>query len=84
LAEGRQGNLVLANIQTDILIPHSDPLVKGVKLGGTLALSGILTKELNQVRDHFEARFAQLRPDVRLKIDSREDGEWGDLLIESI
>jgi ribosomal protein L11 methyltransferase len=84
LAEGRQGNLVLANIQTDVLIPHSDPLVKGVKLGGTLALSGILTKELNQVRDHFEARFAQLRPDVRLKIDSREDGEWGDLLIESI
>lgn len=79
---GRQGDLVLANIQTDVLIPYSDPLVNGVKPGGTLALSGILTKELDQVREHFEARFAQLRPDVGLRIDNREDGEWGDLLFE--
>lgn len=79
-AEGRQGDLVLANIQTDVLIPHSDPLVNGVKDGGTLALSGILTKELSQVREHFEARFAELRSDINLQIDSREDGEWGDLL----
>lgn len=81
-ADGRQGDLVLANIQTDVLIPHSDPLVNGVKDGGTLALSGILTKELTQVREHFEARFAALRSDVSLQIDSREDGEWGDLLFE--
>lgn len=78
-AGGRQGDLVLANIQTDVLIPHSDPLVYGVKDGGTLALSGILTKELNQVREHFEERFAELRRQVSLQIDSREDGEWGDL-----
>lgn len=79
-AGGRQGDLVLANIQTDVLIPHSDPLVNGVKDGGTLALSGILTKELNQVREHFAARFTELRSDISLQIDSREDGEWGDLL----
>lgn len=79
-AAGRQGDLVLANIQTDVLIPHSDPLVNGVKDGGTLALSGILTKELSQVREHFEARFTALRSDINLQIDSREDGEWGDLL----
>lgn len=78
-ADGRQGNLVLANIQTDVLIPHSDPLVNGVKAGGTLALSGILTKELDQVRDHFEKRFSELR-DTKVQIDSRQDGEWGDLL----
>lgn len=79
-AGGRQGDLVLANIQTDVLIPHSDPLVNGVKDGGTLALSGILTKELSQVREHFAARFTELRSDISLQIDSREDGEWGDLL----
>jgi ribosomal protein L11 methyltransferase len=79
-ADGRQGDLVLANIQTDVLIPHSTPLVKGVKATGTLALSGILTKELEQVRAHFAAQFAALRPEISLTIDSREDGEWGDLL----
>ncbi|MGZ0657270.1 50S ribosomal protein L11 methyltransferase [Coraliomargarita sp. W4R53] len=79
-AGGRQGDLVLANIQTDVLIPHCDPLVNGVKADGTLALSGILTKELEQVRKHFAAQFAAQRPEVTITIDSREDGEWGDLL----
>lgn len=79
-AGGRQGDLVLANIQTDVLIPHCDPLVHGVKTSGTLALSGILTKELEQVRRHYAEQFAKQRPDVSIDIDSREDGEWGDLL----
>lgn len=79
-ANGRQGDLVLANIQTDVLIPHSDPLVTGVKDGGTLALSGILTKELDLVRSHFEKRFAELRSDQNITTDTREDGEWADLL----
>ncbi|MDP4694434.1 MAG: 50S ribosomal protein L11 methyltransferase, partial [Opitutales bacterium] len=79
-ANGRQGDLVLANIQTDVLIPHSDPLVTGVKDGGTLALSGILTKELDLVRSHFEKRFAELRSDQSITTDTREDGEWADLL----
>lgn len=79
-AGDRQGNLVLANIQTDVLIPHCDPLIKGVKAGGTLALSGILTKELDQVRTHFAEQFAAQRPEAEIAIDSRRDGEWGDLL----
>ncbi len=79
-ANGRQGDLILANIQTDVLIPHSDPLVNGVKDGGTLALSGILTKELDLVRAHFEKRFAELRPDQSITVDTRADGEWADLL----
>ncbi|MEM8867702.1 MAG: 50S ribosomal protein L11 methyltransferase [Verrucomicrobiota bacterium] len=79
-ANSRQGDLVLANIQTDVLIPHADPLVHGVKNGGTLALSGILTKELCQVRAHFETRFAEQRPEEKITVDSRSDGEWGDLL----
>lgn len=81
-AEGRQGDLVLANIQTDVLIPHSDSLVHGVKAGGTLALSGILTKELDLVRTHYVEQFAKQRPNVQINVNSREDGEWGDLLFE--
>lgn len=75
----RQADLLLANIQTDVLIPHSDPVVFGVKPGGTLALSGILVKELDLVRAHYEARFAELRPEDTITLDSRQDGEWGDL-----
>lgn len=78
-AGDRQGDLVLANIQTDVLIPHCTPLIHGVKSDGILALSGILTKELSQVRDHYAAEFAKQRPEVNLTIDTREDGEWADL-----
>ena len=77
--KNRQADLLLANIQTDVLIPHSDPVVFGVKPGGTLALSGILVKELDLVRAHYEARFAELRPEDTITLDSRQDGEWGDL-----
>ncbi|MFQ3224494.1 MAG: ribosomal protein L11 methyltransferase [Lentimonas sp.] len=76
---GRQADLLLANIQTDVLIPHCNPVVHGVKSGGTLALSGILVKELDLVRAHYEAKFAELRPEDTITVDSRQDGEWGDL-----
>jgi len=77
---GRQADLLLANIQTDVLIPEADHLVCAVKPGGRLALSGILVKELEQVRAVYEARFARHRPDSNLSVDSRTDGEWADLL----
>jgi ribosomal protein L11 methyltransferase len=77
--KGRQADLLLANIQTDVLIPHCTPVVMGVKSGGTLALSGILVKELELVRRHYEAKFAELRPKDTISVDSRQDGEWGDL-----
>lgn len=79
--KGRKADLVLANIQTDVLIPHSDDLVQAVQAGGTLALSGILIKELELVRKHYAARFADLRNE-KITIDSREDGEWADLCIQ--
>jgi ribosomal protein L11 methylase PrmA len=62
-----------------VLIPHCNPVVHGVKSGGTLALSGILVKELDLVRAHYEAKFAELRPEDTITVDSRQDGEWGDL-----
>ena len=79
-AGGRHGDLVLANIQTDVLIAHCDLLAKSVKAGGTVALSGILTKELDQVKTYFVKQFAAQRPEAGFAIDSRKDGEWCDLL----
>jgi ribosomal protein L11 methyltransferase len=81
--EGRTADLVLANIQTDVLIPHSDFIIHAVGEGGTLALSGILAKELEQVRDHYAARFEGLRLGA-IEANSRIDGEWADLLIQRV
>lgn len=79
---GKPADLLLANIQADVLIPHSDPVVLGANKGGTIALSGILVKELDTVRAHYSERFAVLRPEVCLSVDSRTDGEWADLCLK--
>ena len=79
----RKADLILANIQTDVLIPYSDHIVHAVAAGGTLALSGILAKELDQVRQHYEARFTDLELGP-LSLDSRIDGEWADLWIRRV
>lgn len=76
---GRQADFLMANIQTDVLIPQSTPVINGVKASGTLALSGILIKELEQVREHYIAQFKALQ-NREVQVDSRTDGEWGDLL----
>ncbi len=79
--KGRQADLILANIQTDVLIPQADYLIQAVAPHGTLALSGILAKELDQVAEHYESRFTALELGP-LAIDSRVDGEWADLRIQ--
>lgn len=80
--KNRQADLILANIQTDVLLPHADCLVHAVAPGGVLALSGILAKELEEVEAHYRARFKALKEGT-VHVDSRIDGEWADLLIES-
>ena len=79
--QGRQADLLLANVQTDVLIPHADPIVMAVHPGGTLALSGILAKELDLVRAHYLQKFKDLRPHTEIEDDSRIDGEWSDLYL---
>lgn len=81
LAPG-SADLLMANIQTDVLIPFSDPVVECVRAGGVIALSGILGRELEQVQKHYKKRFAELRPGEPVSFDSRVDGEWADLCIE--
>ena len=78
-----RADLLLANIQTDILIPFSQRLVQSISPTGTLVLSGILTKEVEQVRTHYTNEFTRMHPGEVINIDSREDGEWSDLQFQA-
>jgi ribosomal protein L11 methyltransferase len=75
-----QADLLLANIQADILMPAADFLLRALRPGGTLALSGILTREIETVREHFESVAKSLFKGL-FEMNSREDGEWADLCI---
>lgn len=72
---GRQGGIVLANIQADILQKFSAQLLQSVEPDGALVLSGILAREIDQVRAHFEAAAPAW------KVESRVLNEWADLLL---
>lgn len=76
-----QADLLLANIQADVLIPAAENLVGALRPGGTLALSGILTREIETVREAFAAACQSLLV-CEVLMDSREDGEWADLCIQ--
>jgi ribosomal protein L11 methyltransferase len=69
------GDLVLANIQSDVLLANRQSLLRAVASGGTLVLSGILASELESVRAGFGADAAGW------KIESRTLGEWSDLVL---
>lgn len=75
---GREGavDVVLANIQADVLMRFARELVAAVAPGGCLVLSGILAVENATVR----ATFAALTPGW--EIDTREMGEWSDVLLK--
>jgi ribosomal protein L11 methyltransferase len=74
---GRQAEVVLANIQSDILRQNAAALLAAVADGGSLILSGILAVELAEVR----TAFAALAP--HWFIESRTLGEWSDLWLRS-
>ena len=77
-------DFLMANIQTNILIPFADPIIKSLHPSAHLILSGILTKELEALKLHYLETFNRLRPNSTIHIDSREKGEWSDLKIEII
>lgn len=72
---GRSAELVLANIQADVLMRFVAELFAAVAPGGQLVLSGILSQELATVR----TKFAGAAPGWR--VESRELGEWADLVL---
>lgn len=73
--QGRAADLVVANILANVLAANAEPLWRSVKPGGCLVLSGILTSE----RDEVGKRFQEVAPEA--KVESRELGEWADLLL---
>ncbi len=73
--EGRQADLLMANIQADVLMRFASELLAAVAPGGTLVLSGILSQERDKVRDHFAA-LAQ-----GWTVESRLMGEWSDVML---
>lgn len=74
---GRRADMLVANIQADVLKIHAEGFLAAIKPGGTLALSGILTRELEDVHAHFNAIANRLG--LSCQVDSRVDGEWTDL-----
>lgn len=70
-----QADILLANIQSDILIRHAAALVGSVAPEGTLILSGILALELPGVRSAF------LAVAFGWTASSRTDGEWASLVL---
>ncbi len=70
---GRKAELLMANIQSDVLMRFVDELCAAVAPEGELVLSGILSRELDEVRTKFADKAKGW------KIDSRVLGEWADL-----
>ncbi len=75
---GDKYDLVVANIQSDILMIHSKYLLEAVGENGVLILSGILKEENEKVREFF------LKESKRAikSVDFREMGDWSDIIIE--
>ncbi len=74
---GREVDFMMANIQADILKIHATGLLMAMAPSGVLALSGILARELEEVKTAF--RFAAQEAGIKALEDSRTDGEWSDL-----
>lgn len=72
---GRQAEVVLANIQADVLVHFTGELLGAVAPGGQLVLSGILERELAQVRDVFAAAAPGWL------VETRVMGEWSDVAL---
>lgn len=75
LANGKQAEIVLANIQADVLMRFAGELTAAVAPNGSLVLSGILAVELEKVREAFIAAAPSWA------IESRVMGEWSDLAL---
>ncbi|MDE6432239.1 MAG: 50S ribosomal protein L11 methyltransferase [Opitutales bacterium] len=75
---GKQGDLVFANILANVLIENANIIVRSVREGGLLCLSGILVDEMNDVRQVFKKainRSWNTSFENNVKI-----GQWGALM----
>jgi ribosomal protein L11 methyltransferase len=72
---GPPAGIVLANIQSDILVRNARILTSAIAPGGALILSGILAAERDSVRQAFAAAAPGWSS------NSRTLGEWADLVL---
>ena len=71
---------VVANIQADILILNADQIISNSHDGSTIILSGILSKEAQQVLDVFMKKGKYAQDDYLVK----NMGEWTSILFRRI
>lgn len=76
---GRQADLLLANIQADVLMLYAEEILQAIRPGGEAGLSGILAKEIEDVRMKFLDTATRL--EIAVEADTRTLGEWADLRI---
>ena len=72
-------DILLANIQADVLCNHTTILLNALRHGGTLCLSGLLTKESHEVEGIFRTQAESLLGPFSLSVD--RDGEWASITL---
>ncbi|MFA5256776.1 MAG: 50S ribosomal protein L11 methyltransferase [Opitutales bacterium] len=75
--DGKSADLVMANILANVLIQNAERLLKAVLPGGRLVLSGILAREIDEVKAAFEPKARALWSACDMR--SRIDCEWADI-----
>ncbi len=68
--------VVVANILATVLVPLRDAIVDRVAPGGTLVLSGILSREADAVADHYAQRSLAV-------LDIAHDGAWSAIALHA-
>ncbi len=81
---GKKVELLMANIQTHILLDHTHCLLKAVQPEGQLVLSGILSTELEGLQAVFEKEAKAVWGAASYRLSSRAAGEWSDLCLERL
>ena len=78
--ESNSFNCIVANIQADVLMTHSDRLIRSLYKNGNMILSGILDYEVDEVRRKFQKQLTASNLDARTQ--TRKKNEWCALHIE--
>lgn len=84
LAEGLHNgpwDILLANIQTEVLAPQAELLLKSISQKGVLLLSGILIKEKEFMLNTLKAAAQHLSWATPLQYASQDMGDWCDIVV---
>ena len=78
--ESNSFNCIVANIQADVLMTHSDRLIRSLYKNGNMILSGILDYEVDEVSRTFQKQLTENNLDATTQ--TRKKNEWCALHIE--